>query len=111
MVRIPLYPYPNQTFQCRVPVNGQNKNFRFNLWYNEQAKYWLLTLIDVDKEEVIFSNLPLLCSGVYFHDILSQLGYKEIGMCFVVPTSKDNVGMPNDKNLGTSYIVVWGDNE
>ena len=31
MVKIPLNPYPNQKFQCRVPVNGINKNFEFGL--------------------------------------------------------------------------------
>lgn len=111
MVRIPLYPYPNQTFQCRVPVNGGNKNFRFNLWYNEQAEYWLLTLVDVDKEETIFANLPLLASKNNFADMITQLDYKMIGMCFVIPQITDKASAPDDENLGTGYIMIWGDNE
>ena len=111
MVRIPLNPYPNQKFQCRVPINGTNKNFEFGLWYNEQAGYWLLSLIDVDTETLIFDNLPLLSSGIYFHDILHQLDYKRIGMCMVVPVINDKRSMPNDKNLGSGYIMIWGDNE
>lgn len=111
MVRVPIRAYPNQSFQCRVPVNGTNRNFGFFLWYNEQAKYWLMTLTDVDKEETLFANIPLLSSGIYFHDILTQFGYKEIGMCFIVPVTNDKASMPNDKNLGAEYVVIWGDNE
>ena len=111
MVRIPLKPYPNQTFQCRVPINGINKNFEFFLWYNEQAGYWLMSLTDVEKEELIFDNIPLLSSGIYFHDILHQLEYKRIGMCFIVPVSDVQGSMPNDKDLGIGYLMIWGDNE
>lgn len=111
MVKIPLYTYPNQSFQCRVPVNDENKNFRFNLWYNEQAEYWLLTLIDVDKEQTIFANLPLLSSTMYFSDILTQLEYLRIGMCLIVPTVKDKKSAPDKDDLGTGYIMIWGDNE
>ena len=77
----------------------------------EEYRSWLLSLSDVDTETLIFDNLPILSSGIYFHDILHQLDYKRIGMCMIVPVINDKRSMPNDKNLGSGYIMIWGDNE
>ena len=110
MVKIPLTNSPNQTFYCVVPVNNKNINLRFNLWYNIQAGYWLLTLSDYKTGKEYFSNLPLLFSYGKHFNILSQLGYKNIGMCFMLPKEEDVKSAPDDKNLGKAYVMIWGDN-
>ena len=110
MVKIPLTNSPNQKFTCTVPVNGENKNFRFELWYNYQAEYWLFSLYDISTESYIFSNLPLLSSKYKFYDILYQLDYMKIGVCIMLPLIVDKKSAADDKNLGTSYVMIWGDN-
>ena len=110
MVKIPLTNSPNQKFTCTVPVNGENKNFRFELWYNYQAEYWLFSLYDILTESYIFSNLPLLSSNYKFYDILYQLDYMKIGVCIMLPLIVDKKSAADDKNLGTSYVMIWGDN-
>lgn len=110
MYKIPLTNYPNQSFTCNVPVNGSNIEFRFELWYNEVAGYWLLSLYKVIGNVPLFSNLPLLHSINTFSNILCQLGYKNIGGCIIAPTYIDRRSMPDDNGLGTTYIMVWGDN-
>lgn len=110
MVKIPLTNSPNQKFTCAVPVNGENKNFRFELWYNYQAEYWLFSLYDISTESYIFSNLPLLSSNYKFYDILYQLDYMKIGVCIMLPLIVDKKSAADDKNLGTSYVMIWGDN-
>lgn len=110
MYRIPLTNAPNQTFNCTIPVNGNNKEFRFDLWYNYEAEYWLLTLSDVKTEQVILSNIPLLCSNSFYYDIFYQLGYLKIGICSILPIVEDIKSMPDNTNLGTSYLMIWGDN-
>ena len=110
MVKIPLTNSPNQKFTCTVPVNGENKNFRFELWYNYQAEYWLYSLYDISTESYIFSNLPLLSSNYKFYDILYQLDYMKIGVCIMLPLIVDKKSAADDKNLGTSYVMIWGDN-
>ena len=110
MVKIPLTNSPNQKFTCTVPVNGENKNFRFELWYNYQAEYWLFSLYDISTESYIFSNLPLLSSNYKFYDILYQLVYMKIGVCIMLPLIVDKKSAADDKNLGTSYVMIWGDN-
>ena len=110
MVKIPLTNSPNQKFTCTVPVNGENKNFRFELWYNYQAEYWLFSLYDISTESYIFSNLPLLSSNYKFYDILYQLDYMKIGVCIMLPLIVDKKSAADDKNLGTSYVMIWGHN-
>lgn len=111
MYKIPLTNSPNQTFQCTVPVNQVNINFNFNLWYNEQAEYWLLTLSNYTTGEVYFANLPLVSSKGNFGNMIHQLSYKNIGMCFMLPTTEDLKCAANNDNLGQTYIMIWGDNE
>lgn len=110
MVKIPLTNNPKQKFQCNVPINGENRNFRFELWYNYIAKYWLFSLFDVATESCIFSNLPLISSNHDFYDILVQLEYMRIGMCIMLPVVKENKSQADDTDLGTSYLMIWGDN-
>lgn len=112
MLKIPLTNAPNQRFQCTLPVNDGNTIFVFELWYNYQAEYWLLSLTNKTTNEQIFVNLPLLATkNAVFGNIMCQLGYKNVGICYVIPTSEDIKSMPNDKELGDLYLMLWGDND
>ncbi len=113
MYNIPVTNYPNQTFQCTIPVNGENKEFIMKLNYNPIAEYWSLTLIDSITEKEIFSQLPLLTTLYQFwSNIGFQLTYKEFGEIYVVPIGDDTkASMPNSDNLGKTYCMLWGDNQ
>ena len=112
MLIVPLSNSPNQTFNIVVPVDGENRTFKFDLWYNEVAEYWLITATDTKTNTKLFDNLPLLTSYGEFFNILTQLTYKKIGTAGVLPNSADfKKSMPNDKNLGTEYVLIWGDTE
>ena len=110
MFIVPLSTNPNQTFNIIIPVDGVNRSFKVDLWYNEVAEYWLLTATDLRNQEVLFRNIPLLVSENSMLNILRQINYKEIGMACVLPRIIDySKSMPDDKNLGTEYVLVWGD--
>ena len=110
MFVVPLSPFPNQSFNIVIPVDGVNRSFRFDLWYNEVAEYWLMTVTDIKTQEVLFRNFPLLTSTNAMLNLLKQLSYKEIGMACVLPRIIDySKSMPDDENLGTDYVLVWGD--
>lgn len=111
MYKVPLTPAPNQSFQVSIPVNRENRNFKFDLWYNYQAEYWLLAVSDLTSNKMLFDNIPLLVSYGKFFNMLCQLGYLQIGICGVLPNVSDfSKSMPNDENIGSSYVLVWGDN-
>lgn len=109
MYKVPLTNSPNQTFTSTIPVDGINITFRFKLWYNYQAKYWLLSLSNWRTGEEYFVNLPLLWSRNKFGDILWQLKYKNIGMCFILPVSEDELSAPGEENIGKDYWMIWED--
>lgn len=111
MYKVPLTNSPNQTFQCTIPVNQTNIDFNFNIWYNEKAKYWCLSLSNYKTGEVYFSNLPLLSSRKSYSNVINQLSYIGIGMLIMLPVSEDEKSMADDTDLGTKYIMIWGDNE
>lgn len=110
MYIVPLTTYPNQTFVASIPINGENKELKFKLWYNQKAEYWLMDIYDNRTDVKLLSNIPLLTSTFRFFDVLCQFAYKEIGKCMMVPLSGYKKGAADDKTLGSTYIMAWGDN-
>lgn len=110
MYKVPLTNSPNQTFSIVIPVNGENINFTIFLSYNENAKYWLMTLTKTLTQEEVFCNLPLLCSFDKYSNMIYQLDYKEVGEIMIVPIQETQSSMPNDEDIGIKYVMVWGDN-
>lgn len=108
--KIPLAPYPNQTFNTTIPINDRNVDITITLNYNEVAQYWTMTVVDTVEEKVLFSQLPMLTSSMDFANMLCQLGYKEIGSAFIFPTNFTQASRPNDKDLGKNYQLIWSDN-
>ena len=111
MYKVPLTNAPNQEFKCTIPVNGNNIRFKFSLWYNYAAKYWILSATNLLTGEKYFENFPLLTSYGTYSDILHQIKYKGIGCCIMVPTDDDFIGQADENNIGKSYIMIWGDND
>lgn len=111
MYKVPLTNSPNQTFEITIPVNGKNKTFVFNMWYNYFAEYWLLSIIDSQTEQFIVSNTPLLSSTYDFANMLKQYGYKLIGNAYIAPISNKKLSMPNNENIGSDFVLLWGDND
>lgn len=110
MYKIPLTTAPNQTFTCNIPINNENIRFRFFLSYNEQAQYWLMTLTRVSDNKELLTNIPLIVSKSRFMDLFCQLDYMKIGFCIISPVDEDQKSMPDDTDLGTNYLMIWGDN-
>lgn len=110
MYKIPLTSAPNQTLKCNIPVDGENKYFEFNLSYNSIGGYWMLTVRDGNTRQVIISNLNMFTTyGSVNSNILNVYKYLRIGSAYVVPMVRDQIAAPNDTNLGTDYVLVWGD--
>ena len=101
--------FPNQKMVVVVPVDDENRFFEIEANYNEIAEYWTMTIRDVETGKDILTGIPLLTSFGDFANIMKQYGYKNIGSVYVYPKQFTKASRPNDTNLGTDYIILWGD--
>ena len=70
------------------------------------AGYWVLTIIDPATGEIKIDSIPLLPG----YNILSQQSYMKIGSAYLVNASNAEAEYPTDSNLGTDFVLVWGNN-
>lgn len=106
---VPLDNSPNQTLDITLVIDGQNRNLRLNLVYNQQAQYWVLTILDATTAQVLLAGLPLI-TGVYpATNLLAQYSYLGLGSIYLVKVGDTALDYPDDKTLGTSFLLVWGD--
>ncbi len=109
---IPLTSDPNQSFRCTIPVNDNNMTFVFDIRYNSIAEYWVMTITDDLTGEILIDSLPLIAGEYPTINILSGYEHLRIGSAYIVKSNPDNLSVcPNDLNLGTDFILVWGDND
>ena len=110
MYIIPLSTEPNQTFNCTIPINGENRALSFRLRYNNIAKYWNLAVIDAITKAVLIDALPLMVGEYPAANLLEQFGYLGLGSAVIVREGElKDAPNPDDTNLGTEYYLVWGD--
>ena len=102
---IPLDASPNQTWQVSVSINGTVQDFFVNLNFNEVAGYWVMEIAD-SNQNLLLSDVPLLC-GL---NLLQQYQYLQIGSLYLLNVGNDPSDSPNSTNLGSSFVLVWGDN-
>lgn len=106
--QIPLDTSPNQSFNITLDIDGQNTTLRLTIRFNELSGYWLMDIANEQKISIL-QGIPLV-SGVYPADnLLGQYGYLNIGSAFLLRTNDDLTDIPNETNLGTSFVLVWGD--
>ena len=105
MYIVPVTSSPNQTFTSTIPVDGKKLKLFFFLRYNTEQKCWEMDISDSNKNHLI-NSLPLVC-GL---NILEQHSYLSIGSAYVVKVNKNLYDSnPSENNLGTDFILVWGD--
>lgn len=107
MYVVPLTTSPNQTFTTTIPVNGKKLKVKIFLKYNTEQKCWTMNLKD-EKNISVISGVPLVC-GL---NILEQQSYMKVGSCYIVKINPNiSRSKPNEFDLGTNFLMVWGDNE
>lgn len=106
---LPVNSDPNQTFECSLPIDDKNRRFRFFFEWNPIGEYWQFDLYDLNQGGKQLLNKQVVCSIDYpYNNILKTYTYKELGSLYVISLlpSKDR---PGYNNLGTDYVLVWGD--
>nr|DAY89325.1 MAG TPA: hypothetical protein [Caudoviricetes sp.] len=107
MYIIPTTTSPNQTFTSTIPIDGKKIKLYFFLRYNTEQNCWQMDISNSDKE-ILVSSVPLIC-GL---NLLEQYSYLGIGAAYIAKIDNNiNSDRPNDKNLGNTFLLVWGDTE
>ena len=102
---LPLTSDPNQTFQSTLTVDGKNITLGFKIIFNEVAGYWIMMILNPSTNVIILDSIPLLPSM----NILGQYSYLRIGSAYLINASHTQAEYPTDANLGTDFVLVWGD--
>lgn len=93
---------PNQTYTVSIAGETKNITFILNQSFNEQARYWVLSINDQSNNPII-SDIPLLCG----YDLLEQYQYLNIGHLLVVNISDQTIEYPNADNIAGNFELVW----
>ena len=108
---IPLTPTPNQILNTTLNIDGVNKTYQLKIRYNEMADYWVMSILDPATGDFILDSIPLLTGDYPAANILQQYAYLGIGSAYVVNVSNlQSPNYPDDKTLGSDFVLVWGDN-
>lgn len=107
IIKIPLEPYPNQTFTCTVPSNNKNIDLRFKLWYSYVSNTWYMSIFDNSDGRELITNTPLIYSNGQYLDLYFQYKYKNLGSCAIIPIEKTDSCRPDNTNLGKTYYLIW----
>lgn len=106
--QIPLTTDPNQTFNITLPVDKKNLTLGFFIYWNNQAQYWCMDIIDKSADKQVLTGIPLLESLNKTQNLIEQFAYLGIGSAFLVNVSGSSIP-PNLTNLGTDYLLLWND--
>lgn len=108
---IPLTSDPNQTLEVSVTVDEEIVNLSLFVRYNEIAEYWTMKVSDQETGEVLIDSVPFLMGEDDAANILGQHEYLGIGSAYVVPITQVDTDRPDGANLGTEFVLLWGDSE
>jgi hypothetical protein len=105
---IPVTSDANQSFPVTLSVDGGNITLQLAFRYNEVAGYWVMTIWDA-QGNLLLDSIPLVTGGYPAANLLCQNAYLAIGSAYVINVGNDPGDHPNASNLGSSYILIWGD--
>lgn len=105
--KIPLTcaPYSTQTFRLTLDGGKKNINIKLDLRYQDLYDVWVAAITDNSTGELLIDLMPLVC-GV---DLLGQYKHLDLGKAYIVPVTDTDLMMPDNVTLGSTFILVWGD--
>ena|SRR5665213_2888284 len=102
---VPLNPIPNQVLSVPLTLDGTVTYVTLTLRYNEIAGYWVMTLAD-GNGNLLLDSVPLV-TGL---NLLDQFAYLETGKAAIINASGiTTLDYPNSFNLGSDFLLIWGD--
>lgn len=105
MYILPVTSNPNQTFSSTIPIDNGSIKFNFFLRFNTESSCWVLDIADSSNNSLV-SGINLVCGT----NLLEQYSYLKIGSAYLVKTDTSLTDdLPTEYDLGTKFVIVWGD--
>jgi hypothetical protein len=103
---------PNQTAKVQVQFDGKKQFYIIEVGYREICGYWVMTIKD-EYQNVLLANFPLLTGGSLYEagNLLKQFGYLNLGSIIIAKAKQTENDYPSQEELGTNFILCWGDTE
>jgi hypothetical protein len=106
---VPLAPNGNQSLTCTLPVDGKNLTLNLNFRYNTVGSYWFMSVTDAKTKAMLLDAVPMVTGEFPAAELLGQYTYLGIGSAVIVSRSSLKTGIPDETNLGSDYVLIWGD--
>lgn len=94
-----------QTFKLTLEGGKRNINIKLMLRYMDLYDTWIAAIYDNSTGDLLVDMMPLVC-GV---NLLGQYRHLSIGEAYIVPVSDTLLMQPDNKTLGTTFVLIWGD--
>lgn len=106
--KIPLnnQPFSERSFKLTLDGGKRNVNIKLKLRYHDLCDYWTAAVFDGSTGKMLIDTMPVVC-GV---DLLGQFQHLNLGSAYIMPTARNmDLMMPDNKSLGTAFVLIWGD--
>ena len=110
--QIPIENIANQEFDLAVEADGRVISLRVHLNYNTEGGFWRMDISDGITGEALVCNIPLVTGEYPAADLMAPFQYMGLGSVMILQVSEDTYSdgdIPDLNNLGTDYLMVWGD--
>ena len=96
-----------QNFKITLGSGDEKKNVQLELRlrYLDRYDLWLADVTELSRNEVLAAGIPMVLGT----DLMGQMGYKGAGEVFIVQTLPSSLEHPDNKTLGKTFRLIWGD--
>lgn len=133
---VPVSSQPRQQFTAALAVDGKPLSLNLVISYNEMSGIWMMAISNVNNE-LLVDSVPLVTGGYPAANLLQQQRYLAIGSAYIINVANTNgsgasvgnsygqggygqgpygggfgfngVDYPDETNLGSSFLLFWGD--
>lgn len=109
MFRVPVTSDPNQTVFFTATINGANLTVELALKFMDET-YWTMDIKNHLTGKVYLTAIPLLAGDDPAQNLLEAYTSLRIGSAYILPTDNITEDGPTSENLGTSWVLLWDDN-
>lgn len=83
----------------------KNVNIELRLRYLDLYDIWLADVTELATGAIIALGVPMVPG----ENILGQLGYKGVGEAYIIKQLPTSLQQPDNKTLGSTFVLIWGD--